>query len=377
MRKIWKNLGSLLLFLLGIKRKEKTEAGYRPLVTVMIPAYNEEAVIADTIKSVQAQTYPVHRIVVVDDCSTDQTGQIARSFGVEVMRTPKNTGTKSQAQNFALASIETEVVVTVDADTVLDSRAIEMILPGLSDGNTLSACGFVIPQRIKNFWEKVRLVQYLYYIGLNKNAQAHWNVPLVSSGCFSAFNTKMLKQMGGFPEGTIVEDMALTWQGYIDGKKTKFVPQAVCYPKDPSNWNQYRGQVMRWNRGFLQCVKLYNRRLAKNLRLGLFVAWYLVSGMVSPLLWVFFFWYLAWLLTAGRYQEQPLLFLIFLGLFIEITVVFVVVLLMGIRYNRLRLALVSLPYYWLIAPVDSYLFLNALIQEWILNRKLQVWEKGH
>lgn len=376
-QKIFKRLGSLLLFPLGVKRKEKVDSGYRPSVTVMIPAYNEEPVIADTVKSVQAQTYPISRIIVVDDCSTDKTGQIARSLGAEVIQTPKNTGTKSMAQNFALAFVETEVVVTVDADTVLDPRAIELVIPGLADGKTISVCGFVIPQRIRTFFEKARLVQYLYYIGLNKSAQAHWGIPLVSSGCFSAFNTQMLKQMGGFPEGTIVEDMALTWRGHIEGKITKFEPRAVCYPKDPSNWKQYKAQMMRWNSGFLQCVKMYNLRLAKKAKLAFFVGWYLVSGIINPLLWIFFAWYLAMFLRAGNSQPHPLFFLSFLGLLLEMTIVFFTVFIMGIKKRCLGLALVSIPNYWLIAPIDSYLFLKALIREWILGKRLQVWEKGH
>lgn len=377
MKKALERLGSLLLFVLGMNHKEKAAAGYRPLVTVMIPAYNEEAVIANTIASVQAQTYPVSRVVVVDDCSTDRTGEIAKGLGVEVIRTPANTGTKSKAQNYALESVETDVVVTVDADTVLDQRAIELVIPELADGKTLSVCGFVIPQMIRTFWERARLVQYLYYIGLNKSAQTHWRIPLVSSGCFSAFSTKMLKEMGGFPEGTIVEDMALTWRGHIEHKRTKFVPRAVCYPKDPSNWTQYKAQVMRWNRGFLQCVKMYGLGLAKNVRLALFVGWYLLSGIINPFLWIFFAWYLAWIFKAGPAQPQLLFFLPFFGLITEMMIVFIVVFTMGIRYNRLGLALISLPHYWLTAPVDSFLFLNALIQEWVLGRRLQLWEKGH
>ncbi len=368
-----KKMGSLFLFFLGIRGKERVDVAYRPKVTVIVPAYDEEKSIADTIKSIQAQTYPIDSLIVVDDCSGDKTGEVAQSLGATVIRTPRNTGTKAKAQNFALQHVNTDVVVTVDADTTLDPKAIEIVIPHLADGKTLSACGFVIPKRIKSFWEKARLVQYLYYIGLNKAAQAYWRVPLVSSGCFSAYNTKMLKAMGGFPEGTIVEDMVLTWRGHLEGKKTKFCPKAVCYPKDPSNWKQYKGQMMRWNRGFLQCIAISRLGLLKNIRLAFFVSWYLLSGIINPLLWGWLLWYLA----SRLYQSHPYFFLFFFGLFLEIIIVFSVVVIMGIRYKYLKLALVSFPYYWIIAPLDSLLFLNALIQEWLLGRKLQTWVKGH
>ena len=372
-----KRMIDFLLFLVGIRRKEKPSQSFKPSVSVLIPAYNEEETIGDTILSVQAQSYPIKEIIVIDDCSSDRTGEIAKALGVKVVSTPKNSGTKSKAQNFGLKFVETDLVATIDADTILDSKAIELVIPVLDDQEILSVCGFVIPQKIRTFWEKCRLIQYLYYIGLSKSAQAHWRVPLVSSGCFSVFNTKMLKEMGGFPEGTIVEDMALTWRAHLEKKQIKFVPQAVCYPKDPSNWKQYKSQVMRWNRGFLQCVREYKLRLIKNPRLAFFVFWYLLSGFLQPLFLGFSIWYLVWFFPTRAHQGEILFILPFFGLLLEMLIVFSVILIAGIRYKHLKLALISFPYYWLMAPVDAYLFLNAVLQEWIFGKKLQSWEKGH
>lgn len=365
------------LFLIGVRRKKKISVDFQPSVTVLIPAYDEEETIKDTILSVQSQSYQVDEIIVVDDCSRDKTGLISKSLGAKVVRIPKNSGTKSRAQNFGLKFVKTDLVVTIDADTILDQKAIELIIPAMSDRKVLSACGFVIPQVIKTFWERCRLIQYLYYISLNKNAQSHWQVPLVSSGCFSVFNTKMLKKMGGFPEGTIVEDMDLTWRAHLEKKKIKFIPDAVCYPKDPSNWQQYKAQVMRWNRGFLQCIKEYKASLIKNPRLFFFVAWYLLSGIIQPLYLGFFIWYMFWFFSTKAYLGEIIFLLIFFGLLLEMLIVFTFVLISGIRYKHFKIALTSFPYYWLISPIDTYLFVNALIQEWVLGRKLELWEKGH
>jgi len=183
----------VIMFLFGIKREKTSTEDYRPSVTILIPAFNEEDIITETILNMREQTYPIQEIVVADDHSTDRTGEISKKIGVRVVRTPKNTGAKSRAQNYALNFIDTDVVVTVDADTSLDSKAIEYLLPALADGKTLSACGFVIPQVIETFWEKARLEEYLYGIGLFKRAQEHVSVPLVSSGCFSAFKFKAFK----------------------------------------------------------------------------------------------------------------------------------------------------------------------------------------
>ncbi|MFM2374784.1 MAG: hypothetical protein RLZZ234_779, partial [Candidatus Parcubacteria bacterium] len=87
-----------------------TDLSHQPTVTVLVPAYNEEASIAKTIESILAQTYPVAEIIVIDDHSSDRTSEIASSFpGVVVVRTAKNQGTKAQAQNYVLHRITTEL----------------------------------------------------------------------------------------------------------------------------------------------------------------------------------------------------------------------------------------------------------------------------
>lgn len=371
-----KGLVSFFLFLIGKKPKEKIKE-YKPTVSVLIPAFNEEKTIGDTIKSIKKQTYPIAEIIVIDDASTDKTAEIAQNLGAKVVKTPKNSGTKAKAQNFGLQFVNGEVVVTVDADTILAPSAIEKILPALSDGKTISACGFVLPQQRKTFWERARTVQYLYFIGLNKKAQEHWEVPLVSSGCFSAFNAKLLKEIGGFPEGTIVEDMVLTWRAHLAKKKVKLVPDAVCYPKDPENWKQYKSQMLRWNRGFLQSISYFGFSLFKNPRLAFFVFWYLLSGIINPFLWIYFVWYGIQALRFNNSISTFLFFLLFFGLIFEGLIVFVVTLVNARKFSITKEAIVNYPFYWLISPIDAYLWLVSLFKEWVLRQKLAVWEKGH
>src|SRR5215831_20741556 len=101
---------------------------HRPLtgsdVTVIVPAFNEAASVASTIRSLQAQTSAPREIIVVDDSSSDGTGNVARALGVTVIRPPKNTGSKAGAQTFALRHVRTALTVAVDADTVLEPDAL-------------------------------------------------------------------------------------------------------------------------------------------------------------------------------------------------------------------------------------------------------------
>src|SRR5689334_23596135 len=109
------------------KRSEKSG------LTVMIPAYNEAASIGDTIRSLQQQTRAPDEIIVIDDCSTDATGDVASALGVKVLRPPRNTGSKAGAQMFALGEVSTTMVMALDADTTLSPDAIEQLLPAFAE----------------------------------------------------------------------------------------------------------------------------------------------------------------------------------------------------------------------------------------------------
>src|SRR5690242_972548 len=123
-------------------------------MSVSIPTYHEVGSVDDTIKSLQAQTTPPAAIIVVDDCSTDGTADVARALGVLVVRPPTNTGSKAGAQNFGLRFVRTSLTVAVDADTVLAPDALERLLPAFQQPTVAAACGFVLPQRVRSVWER-------------------------------------------------------------------------------------------------------------------------------------------------------------------------------------------------------------------------------
>src|ERR687896_1952075 len=86
-------------------------------LTVIVPAYNEAETLADTVRSLKRQTVSPDQILVVDDCSTDATSEIAESLGVAVLRPPENTRSKAGAQAFSLDFVDTRLGVAGDADT--------------------------------------------------------------------------------------------------------------------------------------------------------------------------------------------------------------------------------------------------------------------
>lgn len=245
---------------LGMPNRIVTRAPEREYgITVMVPAYNEEKSIAETIRGIQAQTVSVDEIIVIDDHSRDRTGEIAASMGVTVVRTDRNQGTKSSAQQYVLdrGLIRTELFVTIDADTLLAPDAIERTLPYFNDPFTSAVCGYVIPAKVGTLWERGRLVEYLFAISLFKAAQNHMGGILVSSGCFSVFRTDLVLQNGGFNGRTMGEDMDLTWELSMKGYRVYCERSAVCYPYDPPTGRIFVAQLDRWYRAFFQNLAIH------------------------------------------------------------------------------------------------------------------------
>src|SRR3954453_23506940 len=186
-------------------------------LTVIVPAYNEAETVAETIASIRAQTMPPAEILVVDNCSTDETAAVARAAGATVLSPPQNTGSKAGAQNFALDAVHTELVMAIDADTTLAPDGIELLLPALDDPDVAAACGSVLPRHVHSVWERGRYIEYMFAFGFFKRVQDHYGKPLISSGCFSAYRTHELRALGGWPDRTMAEDMDLTWSMYQAG----------------------------------------------------------------------------------------------------------------------------------------------------------------
>ena len=336
-------------------------------LTVMVPAYNEAESIADTIRSLQEQTCVPEEIVVIDDCSTDGTAEVASALGVTVLRPPQNTGSKAGAQSFALDRVRTEMVMALDADTTLAPDAIEQLLAAFSDPEVTAACGSVLPRHVRTVWERGRYVEYLLAFGFFKRVQEHYGKPLISSGCFSIYRTAELRALGGWSTRTMAEDMDLTWTIYEAGKKVRFLPTAVSYPIEPHNLDFMSKQLRRWSHGFIQNVRLHRRSL---LRLG-----YLRS-IVAVAFWDAMLASLAYLVLIPvlAVAIDPLILLAYL---IDAPVVMVPVLWQARERRETRRALASLPSFFVLRVVNGAFMLRALWDELVVGRPLLVYEKGH
>ena len=284
-----------------------------------------------------------------------------------MLRPPTNTGSKTGAQNFALARVQTEFTLALDADTVLAPDAIERVLEGLAAPEVAAVCGFVLPRHVSTLWERGHHVEYLVAFGFLKPIQDYYGKPIIASGCFSAYRTDRLREQGGWSTRTLAEDMDLTWSFYEAGWGVRFGPEAVSYPIEPHDFTVMGKQLRRRSHGFAQIVRLHGRGVlgVPFLRWFVFVALWdaLVAStaflLILPLLAIF---------------VDPLFLL---GYLIDGPAVLVPVLAAALPRGEVRRALASLPGFWVLRAVNAGHVLTAFWGEFVQRRSLLVYEKRH
>lgn len=338
-------------------------------VTAIVPAHNEAEHIKDTIVSLQKQTYPLTDIIVVDDCSTDGTGEIARACGVHVVRPEVNQGSKPRAQSYALPLVKTELFLTVDADTTLAPNALHEAMRCFNDSAAEVVSGAVIPRHLKTFWELGRLIDYLYAQTIVKPAQDQNNLVLVAIGCFSIFRTETVRKLGGFNNRTIAEDMDMTWLIQEDGGKVYYASKALCFAVDPPTFKIYVQQMNRWYRGFMQNIRvrgfrIFPRKKSMMVAVYFYLLWLGIGTLGLPIL--------LWSIT-GDFVAMCYWLLTMNAAFVW-TPAFIKGLYLKVPWTTTVKGFVP---YLVIPYINTVIYLWAIWKELIIGDRLTIWQKGH
>jgi poly-beta-1,6-N-acetyl-D-glucosamine synthase len=238
-------------------------------VTVLIAARNEAERIQETISYIARQDYqgPIE-VLVVDNGSADGTWAVAEAYGaatgqpVRCISEPRPG--KSHALNTGLAAVGTELVITLDADTLLHPGAVRQLVARLLNAppDVQAVAGSVLVRNSRDsLWTRMQEWDYFLGIASVKRMQGLYQGTLVAQGAFSLYRTQAVLEAGGWPDA-IGEDIVLTWQLMRNGARVYYEPSAVAFTAAPTRLVHLARQRARWARGMiegLRSVKPWNQ----------------------------------------------------------------------------------------------------------------------
>lgn len=250
----------MFISLLWDKKEKKKCVKKEEDVTILIPVYNAKKAIKETIESIKKQKYCGDIYInIIDDGSTDGSLDLLKSMDLDskTMLLKSNHKGKAFALNEGLQHVKTDYTITVDSDTVLHPLAIRNIMNKLVNSNKKTAatagCIFVKNAK-KSFITKLQEWDYTLGIFGVKLYQGNYNSTLVAQGAFSAYKTKLLKEIGGW-QNCVGEDIVLTWELLSQGYETNFAKNAIAFTEVPETLNTLGKQRRRWARGMIEAFK--------------------------------------------------------------------------------------------------------------------------
>jgi cellulose synthase/poly-beta-1,6-N-acetylglucosamine synthase-like glycosyltransferase len=276
------------------KRTKTTTAentAYQPTVSILIPAHNEERVIRRILHAMTELTYPKDKmqIIVIDDASTDNTGDIAEHYSqmsnyIKVIHRDKKNGGqgKASALNAGSKHVKGEIIFCFDADYYPQRDILEKLTKEFADPQV-----GVVQGRITVLNESQNMVTRLVALerigGYGIDQQARNNLGLITQfgGTVGGIRRNLLERLGGWDESILAEDTDLTFRVYLAGYKVRYVNDAECYEEAVESWRAYWKQRYRWAKGHMQCAFKHSLKVLKsnNLRLKEKIDGFLLLGV--------------------------------------------------------------------------------------------------
>ena len=289
-------------------------SNYAPPVSIIVPAYNEEATIVASVRSFLALQYPLFEVVVVNDGSKDRTVELLREefdlsesdqpvrlqLETQPIRTvysspaerliliDKQNGGKADALNAGICAANYPFVCCIDADIILDEDALLRVARPMIESSHVVAVGGIIRvangceveggrvvkvRTPRNIWANFQIVEYLRAFLAGRTGWSVLNAMLIISGAFGMFRRRDFIEAGGYAHDTVGEDMEVVTRMHRNlrekGKpyRVTFVPDPVAWTEVPATLRVLRRQRDRWHRGLMDTL-FRHRKMLLNPRYG-------------------------------------------------------------------------------------------------------------
>lgn len=252
-----------------------------PSVSVVIAAYNEEKVIAKTVRSLLECGYPRLQIIVVDDGSKDATFAVATEAfqgDPRVLIIHKENGGKATALNRGIQEATGEILISLDADTLFAPDTIARLVRHFADPKVGAVSGNVRVGNTHNIWTRWQALEYITSQNFDRRGYDLLNCITVVPGAVGALRRSAVQAVGGYTHDTLAEDTDLTWKLRRAGWRIENESTAMAYTEAPETMKNLAKQRFRWAFGTLQCLWKHQDALWQHGAFG----W-----IAMPSLWVF------------------------------------------------------------------------------------------
>lgn len=276
------------------KRDQKTPS-YRedsalPMVTLVVPAFNEGIVIQAAIRSLLLLDYPNYEIIVVDDGSTDDTYEKAiavsrESTTIAIRVVTKRNAGKAEALNTGMTLAKGEFILNMDGDTKLSANTLRVCIRHFENPSIGAVAGNVKVINRENIWTNIQSLEYVEGLAMARKAQSFIRSVIIIPGPIGVFRKSVLQQVGGYDHDTFAEDCDLTLKLLMRGWHIAYEPNAIAWVETPSRLLDLIKQRYRWTRGILQAISKHSAALWQPRKAGIncFILWYMLfEGIVWP-----------------------------------------------------------------------------------------------
>lgn len=245
-------------------------------LSLVIPCFNAEKIIGDTIKSALETDYPgLKKIIVVDDCSTDNTYKIIKQYAekyekVIAVQTPKPTGCAAGAKNYGAKFVDTELIAFTDDDSCLTKNVFDNLMGFFDNSKIASATPQILVKNRVNLLTNLQSIEYKV-IAFTRKLLGFVDAIYVTPGPLAVYRKKIFDKVGRFDEQNMTEDIEITWNIVAHGYKVAMSFPSRVYTIAPTKFKAWFRQRKRWNVGGMQTIWKYRKNLGKMGTLGSFI----------------------------------------------------------------------------------------------------------
>jgi biofilm PGA synthesis N-glycosyltransferase PgaC len=231
-----------------------------PRVAIIVPVYNEEAMIESAVRSLLALDYPEFDVIIVDDGSTDATlaraSALAGRYGASTVRVlHKANGGKASALNVGIAAARTELVLCMDGDSRLAPETLRYAVRHFTDPRVGAVAGNVKVVNRVNLWTRLQALEYIEGLNMARRAQGFLHAVNIIPGPIGIFRRELLLAVGGYHADTFAEDADITVRILTQGWHIVYEDRAVAFTEAPEQYLDLVKQRYRWTRGILQTLR--------------------------------------------------------------------------------------------------------------------------